>query len=81
MNVLTTPANMGSSIDVLLVNTQQDLSMYKEGEEAKSVTPCCAGKSCRPGYTSSGRKELDYDLNDWICKSSRSTILAIVSGI
>ncbi|KAF4628755.1 hypothetical protein G7Y89_g9394 [Cudoniella acicularis] len=44
-----------------------DLGLYKDGESSKSVTPCCAGgSSCGPGMTPSGRKELDYDLNEWI---------------
>ncbi|KEY74522.1 hypothetical protein S7711_08506 [Stachybotrys chartarum IBT 7711] len=53
--------------DVLLVDTKKDLSLYKDGEQAKSVTPCCAGgASCGVSLTSSGRKELDYDLNEYI---------------
>jgi hypothetical protein len=56
--------------DVLLVDTKKNLSLYKDGEAAKSVTPCCAsGSGCGPTITASGRKELDYDLNEWICKS------------
>lgn len=55
--------------DVLLVDTKKDLGLYKDGENAKSVTPCCArGLDCGPAITVSGRKELDYDLNEWICK-------------
>ncbi|KFA69365.1 hypothetical protein S40285_08753 [Stachybotrys chlorohalonatus IBT 40285] len=53
--------------DVLMVDTKKDLSLYKDGEQAKSVTPCCAGgASCGAVLTSSGRKELDYDLNEYI---------------
>ncbi|KAH8745173.1 putative UbiE/COQ5 family methyltransferase [Hyaloscypha sp. PMI_1271] len=53
--------------DVLLVDTKKDLGLYKDGETAKSVTPCCAsGLGCGPAITVSGRKELDYDLNEWI---------------
>ncbi|KAI0378269.1 S-adenosyl-L-methionine-dependent methyltransferase [Hypomontagnella monticulosa] len=52
--------------DVLLVDTKKDLSLYKDGETAQSVTPCCAGNTCGSGLTQSGRKELDYDINEWI---------------
>ena len=61
--------------DVLLVNTEKDLNMYKDREYSKSITPCCAGSSCGPARTASGRKELDYDLNEWIGKSWRSSNL------
>ncbi|KAI6084708.1 NAD(P)-binding protein [Hypoxylon rubiginosum] len=56
--------------DILLVDTKKDLNLYKENETSKSVTPCCAGGgSCEPAaLTASGRKELDYDLNEYICK-------------
>lgn len=53
--------------DVLLVDTKKDLNLYKDDETSKSVTPCCAGSSsCGPTVSKSGRKELDYDLNEWI---------------
>ncbi|KIK68791.1 hypothetical protein GYMLUDRAFT_36283 [Collybiopsis luxurians FD-317 M1] len=53
--------------DVLLVDTQKDLNLYKDGETSSSVTPCCVGSSsCGPAVSKSGRKELDYDLNEWI---------------
>lgn len=55
-------------VDMLLVDTNKDLNLYKDGEQAVSVTPCCSGEtSCGPMRASpSGRKELDYDLNEWI---------------
>lgn len=54
--------------DVLLVDSHKDLNLYKDTETATSVTPCCSGEtSCGPMRTSSsGRKLLDYDLNEWI---------------
>ncbi|KAJ8128129.1 hypothetical protein O1611_g5505 [Lasiodiplodia mahajangana] len=53
--------------DILLVDTKKDLGLYKENETAYSATPCCAGGgTCGPGLTISGRKELDYNLNEYI---------------
>lgn len=55
--------------DVLLVDTKKDLNLYKDTETAISVTPCCSGEtSCGPmrAIEPSGRKPLDYDLNEWI---------------
>ncbi|KAL9126731.1 MAG: hypothetical protein Q9217_004258 [Psora testacea] len=54
--------------DILLIDTNKDLRLYKDGEAAESVTPCCAGGACGPQeqVTASGRKELDYDINEWI---------------
>ncbi|KAL9101022.1 MAG: hypothetical protein Q9163_003664 [Psora crenata] len=54
--------------DILLMDTKKDLGLYKDGEAAKSVTPCCAGGARGPKeqVTASGRKELDYDINKWI---------------
>lgn len=55
--------------DVLLVDTNKNLNLYKDTETAISVTPCCSGEtSCGPMRTiePSGRKPLDYDLNEWI---------------
>lgn len=54
--------------DILLMDTNKNLELYKDGEAAKSVTPCCAGGACGPKQqvTASGRKELDYDINEWI---------------
>lgn len=56
-------------IDVLLVDSHKDINIYKDdGEKAVSVAPCCSGEtSCGPMRASgSGRKQLDYDLNEWI---------------
>ena len=59
---------LGCVADVLLVDTKKDLSMYQDGEGAKSVTPCCVGgASCGPDTTQSARKKLDYDLGEYIC--------------
>ena len=54
--------------DILLIDTNKNLELYKDGEAAKSVTPCCAGGAYgqKEQVTSSGRKELDYDINEWI---------------
>ncbi|KAL9118658.1 MAG: hypothetical protein Q9187_004795 [Circinaria calcarea] len=54
--------------DILLMDSKKDLGLYKDGGAAKSVTPCCAGGACEPEdqVTASGRKELDYDINEWI---------------
>ena len=54
--------------DILLIDTKRNLELYKDGEAAKSVTPCCAGGAYgqKEQVTSSGRKELDYDINEWI---------------
>ncbi len=56
--------------DVLLVDTNKDMNLYKDTDEtATSVTPCCSGEtSCGPmrALEPSGRKKLDYDLNEWI---------------
>lgn len=63
-------------VDVLLVDSNKDLNLYKDGEQAVSVTPCCAGETaCGPMRPSaSGRKELDYDLNEWIGKHNPFSI-------
>lgn len=56
-------------IDVLLIDSHKDINLYKDdGEKAVSVAPCCSGEtSCGPMRVSaSGRKQLDYDLNEWI---------------
>lgn len=55
-------------VDSLLVDTKKNLNLYKDAETATSVTPCCSGEmSCGPmRNTPSGRKPLDYDLNEWI---------------
>lgn len=55
--------------DALLVDTNKDLNLYKDTETAMSVTPCYSGEtSCGPmrAIEPSGRKPLDYDLNEWI---------------
>lgn len=54
--------------DVLLVNHEKDINLYKDGETAKVVSPCCAGGSCGPKMT-------DLDLNEWICKSHKTSQL------
>ncbi|MCJ1429137.1 hypothetical protein MMC29_007050, partial [Sticta canariensis] len=54
--------------DALLIDSKKDLNLYKETETSTSVTPCCSGEtSCGPMRVApSGRKPLDYDLNEWI---------------
>ena len=54
--------------DILLMDTKKDLAIYKDGGGTKSVTPCCAGGACGPKeqVTTSGRKELNIDINEWI---------------
>lgn len=54
--------------DSLLIDSNQDLNLYKDAETSTSVTPCVSGEtSCGPmRSTPSGRKPLDYDLNEWI---------------
>lgn len=56
--------------DALLVDTRKDVNLYKETETGDSVTPCCSELSaCGPLQTTfSGRKQLDYDLNEYIGK-------------
>lgn len=53
---------------MLLVDSKKDLSLYKDGDASKSVTPCCAGGGCGTTVNASGRQELDYDINEWISK-------------
>lgn len=52
--------------DAMLVDTKKDLNLYKDGEDAVSVTPCCSGETACGPMRPSGRKRLDYDLNEWI---------------
>lgn len=55
-------------LDVLLVDTKTDLNLHKNGEVSESVTPCYAASSSGCSKVSkTGRKELDCDLNEWIC--------------
>ncbi|KAF2724788.1 NAD(P)-binding protein [Polychaeton citri CBS 116435] len=59
--------------DILLVDTKKDLSLYKDFESSSAdMTPCCAGSTARagPNISETGRKKIDYDLNEWICKRS-----------
>lgn len=67
--------------DVLLVDTNKDLNLYKDTETAISVTPCCSGEtSCGPmrAIEPSGRKSLDYDLNEWIGTSRHHSMSVFV---
>lgn len=54
--------------DGLLIDSKKDLNLYQDTETSTSVTPCCSGeRSCGPMRVApSGRKPLDYDLNEWI---------------
>ncbi len=65
--------------DALLVDTNKNLNLYKDtGDTATSVTPCCSGEtSCGPmrALEPSGRKPLDYDLNEWIGTSTHPSHL------
>lgn len=67
-NMLRQNARLTKHTDVLLVDSKKDLSLYKDGDASKSVTPCCAGGDCGPKVNASGRQELDYDINEWISK-------------
>ena len=67
--------------DVLLVDTNKNLNLYKDTETAISVTPCCSGEtSCGPmrAIEPSGRKPLDYDLNEWIGTSRHHPMSLLV---
>jgi Na+-transporting NADH:ubiquinone oxidoreductase subunit NqrC len=58
--------------EVLLVNTRQDVNLYKEKEHNKvdsssAVEGCCGSSSAREDVPSSLALSLgEYDLNDWI---------------
>lgn len=62
--------NRAGFVDMLLVDSHKDVNLYKDvDEKAVSVAPCCSGEtSCGPmrSVSGSGRKQLDYDLNEWI---------------
>lgn len=67
--------------DILLVDTNKNLNLYKDTETAISVTPCCSGEtSGRIMHTiePSGRKPLDYDLNEWIGTSRHHPMSLLV---
>lgn len=75
--------------DALLVDSKKDLNLYKDTETSTSVTPCCSGEtSCGPmRNTPSGRKPLDYDLNEWIgafqiyaLKATENTVPDVQNG-
>lgn len=54
--------------DALLVDSKKDLNLYKDTETSTSVTSCCSGETSSGPMRNrpSGRKPLDYDLNEWI---------------
>ncbi len=62
--------------DTLLMDTHKDIGIYKDGEASVSVTPCCSSgdTACGPMQPRpSGRKPLDYDLNELIGKQRQPT--------